>query len=414
MAESTYQDIIEGNFKSAPAGAYLGNWHGNRRSPTRIERELVVDKRGQPRQAGADREGEFVAKFRGAAESSLYFLAKAVLGLDRLTNTLHKPVAEWLQRVPPYRKLLLMPRDHLKTSIVSRSLPIHLLIQPAQGNIYFPGKRGADTRILLATETAPLGEKQLRWIETRFEQGRRLRALWPDVCWENPKKQSPMWNAGGMMLPRSADLDYPEGSIEVIGVGGAVTGRHYDVMLKDDLVTLEAANSAIVMHAAIEWHKSSRALFDDIDRGLEFIIGTRWAVYDLYDDIQKNDPSVEVLVRSAIEDGIPIFPEMFSLASLQQLRKELGVLFPLLYLNTAVDASISDFHVPDIRHYEVRDAEIHFDEDERDLLLAEWAGQTTAPAEHAAAVPHSGLRLSSSTHDIIFGRGEYFTRLKRA
>jgi len=49
------------------------------------------------------------------------------------------------------------------------------------------------------------------------------------------------------------------------------------------------------MLAAIEWHKASRALLDEYEKesglvSLEWIIGTRWAVFDLYSYIMDNDP----------------------------------------------------------------------------------------------------------------------------
>ena len=76
--------------------------------------ELHIDpKTGEVRQAGADRAGPFVAQFRRDCEEDLFLFATAVLGLERLTRTLHYPVCQWLQAVPPFRKCYLLPRDHL-------------------------------------------------------------------------------------------------------------------------------------------------------------------------------------------------------------------------------------------------------------------------------------------------------------
>jgi len=74
--------------------------------------EVVVDRRtGQPRHAGADQsDGPWIMQFRRRAEQSLYVFAKGVLGLTRLTPTLHKPLCAGLTRIPPYRKLRLLPR----------------------------------------------------------------------------------------------------------------------------------------------------------------------------------------------------------------------------------------------------------------------------------------------------------------
>ena len=369
--------------------------------------EVTIDRRtGQARQAGADQsDGPWILQFRQRAEQSLYVFAKGVLGLTRLTPALHRPICQGLQRIPPYRKLRLLPRDHLKTSIVSRALPMHILIQPEASNCYLPGFEGASTRLLLAGETATNAEHQLRWIETQFESNARLRALWPHRCWDNPRKDSRKWNESEMLLPRT--MQFPESSIETIGVGGAVTGRHYNVLIKDDLISLDAANSAIVMAGAIEWHKASRALLDDPDRGLEFIIGTRWAVYDLYHEIMEHDPSVDVEVRSAIEEGAPIFPELFTLDGLDRLRRELGPLFPLLYLNSPVDAAISDFTMEDVREFTIVGNAIRFEEDERDVSLRERLNAPPVPVPMPSGIP-----LNRDTYDLLAARGEFVRRAR--
>lgn len=369
-------------------------------------RELVIDRAtGRVRQAGAaSAEGAFVLDFRRRAERSLYVFAKGVLGLTRLTRTLHRSVCAWLTRMPPYRKLLLLPRDHLKTSMAVRALPMHMLIQPAESNLYMPGRDGATIRVLLAAETATNAQAQLGWIKTRFESSEILRGLWPHRCWDHPLRESRKWSGDALLLPRPKDIDYPEASIETIGVGGAVTGRHYDVMVKDDLTTLEAANSPLVMEAAIEWHEASRALLDDHDRGIEVVIGTRWAVHDVYAHIIDTDPTVEVMRRAVVEDGVPIFPEMFSLDTIAELQKRLGTLFPLLYMNEASDPSLTDFDRTLVRLYRVEAGEVVFDEDDRDVRLTT---RLRAPAVTIAQDAVRGMRLGTEAWDILKRRAQY-------
>lgn len=370
-------------------------------------KELVIDRAtGQVRQAGADQSmGKYIQDFRRAAEQSLFVFAKGVLGLSRLTTSLHKPVCEFLMKTPPYRKMILLPRDHLKSSICSRALPIHILIQPKESNCYIPGKDGADTRILLSTKTATNAQHQLRWIEARLETCDILQALWPHRVWENARKQSRKWSEAEMMIPRKED--FPEASIETIGVGGKVVGRHYDVMIKDDLIDIEDANSEVVMNTAIEWHKASRALMDDPDKSLEFILGTRWAVYDLYQDIIDLDPTVEVVVRAAIEDGRTIFPEMFSMDTLNRLHREMGPRFFLLYMNSAHNPELTDFDMDAIRLFEFQGPLIRFSQDERDGILAE----AMARADKGIRVvpePIPGVtRLNRESYDMMKARNEY-------
>ncbi len=239
-------------------------------------KEAVVSENGQIRQAGADGEGEFLKALRGACERRLYVFSRCVMGRNYLTRELHMPFCDDLQTCPPFRKLRLMPRDHAKTSVVSHCLPPHIIIQPAETNVYFPGLDGSECRIMLAGEIEKRAKNNLRVVASAFEGNRLLRALWPGVCWEKPKTQAPQWNDGAIIMPRKSE--YPDPTIFAVGVGGAVTGARPNVQIKDDLVSVEAANSDVAMQAAIDWHTASRALLDEYEHdtglvSLEFMIG---------------------------------------------------------------------------------------------------------------------------------------------
>ncbi len=378
-----------------------------------LQKEVVLDEPSKrPRQAGTtDIENtKYVDELRKRAEASLFVFTKGILNLSRLSLNLHLGVCRWLQKTPPYRKLMLLPRDHLKSSIAGRGLPIHLLIQPESNNVYIPGKEGASTRILLAYETATNAEHQLRWIEGQFESNQLLRHLWPDIMYDNFRRDSSKWSAKEMTIKRKTD--YPESSIETIGVDGAVTGRHYDAMVKDDLTTLQAANSEVVMQDAIEWHKATRALFDDPDKGLEFMLGTKWAVHDLYSSIEADDPTVSIVKRSIVEpdeDGVmkTIFPEMFSLATVERLKKEFGVLFPLLYMNSVVDPALVDFDENDLRLYRLVEDTLIFEEDGRDAKLAESMESKPPGITQAQREMLRGDRMTPEVYDFMTERERY-------
>jgi len=385
------------------------------------QKEIVIDSRtGLPRQAGATMpEGKFIQKFKKKAEESLFVFSKGVMGRDYLTKNFHLPVANFLQKTPPFRKMLLMARDHAKTSIVSHCLPLHILVQPKENNIYFPGLSGKENRILLAGESSTRAESNLRVIASALESNAVFRSLWPDCTWEKPRRQAKKWSNQQLIIPR--EIDYPDPSIYAVGVGGAITGSRPTVIIKDDLISLEAANSEVVMRAAIDWHKASRALMDEYakDTGiesLEFIIGTRWSVFDLYsyiiegDDEIGPDLSVEVMIRRIIEDGKPAWPERFDEKRIDQLRREFGSMFYLLYMNEASDPSLVDFDISLIRRFSVSEDQIIFEADDRDIILSEAAKIKTFEAPRA---PYGSNLNTPDVQNMLFGkgRGEYL-RLK--
>lgn len=386
--------------------------------------EITVDaKTGLPRQAGAELpEGKYITEFRRRAEQNLYVFTKGILLRSYLSPTLHTSIALWAAQRNLYRKLLLIPRRHAKTSMISHGLPCHMLIQPKDGNIYLPGRAGVDTRILLAGETEKRASNNLSVIQAAFEGNRLLRSLWPHCCWDNPRKQADRWNKNEMVAPRN--IDYPDATIQAMGVGGAITGARHDVHIKDDLVSFEAANSQVVMETAIAWHLASRALLDN-DYSLEFIIGTRWAVADLYefiinggvvnDEKFDKDHTVDVQVRSIVEDGKVIYPEAFSIQrepgkiAVVDLMKEHGTMFPLLYMNSAADPSLVDFDMTDVRDFHFAEGELAFTETETDAVLREKFQRTPSvpmPPEHG----YRGIPLNKDTHDLIFARQGMMTQ----
>ncbi len=326
---------------------------------------------------------EFWLSFQGLAERSLYIFAKLVLGMNALTTHLHKPVCDWLQDVSiSRRKLLMLPVVHLKTTIGSHCFPIHVLIQPARTNKYFPGREGADMRILLNGKSANKARENLAVIKQHFESNRLLRALWPNVCWPDPAQEAPVWKDDAITVKRKKIV--PEPSVTAIGVGTKLHGRHYDIIVADDIATMEAAQSEIVMERARMHRKGLLSRLNDPNESLELGIGTHWTANDIYVEWRK-DPAVEVIVRSAIENGVPIWPERHSLDSLLALQKKesMGsVLFSANYMNNPLNSAFSALDWGEIRMFHVERGYLIFD---------------TAPADqsfaNALAIPaHEQIR----------------------
>ena len=362
-----------------------GNPASDRLSPEWVRRaELVIERRsGRVRQAGAvQNEGKFIQLFRQKCEESLYVFLEGVLNFWFLEPTLHKPVCDWLTTLPPYRKMLLMPRNHCKTTIVAQGLPLHAMIQPTASNIYYPKQPGTALRLVLTGETEEMATRNLRVIKAVLENNVLLRALWPHICWQNARREAPKWSDDTLTIPR--DTNFPEPTVRAIGVGGAITGLHPNMLIKDDLTTQKAANEPPTMAKAIDWHSDSRALFANPDTDLEFITGTRWANFDLPGYIQMSDPTVATNTRwrRIVEDGQVTFPSKYGYTgAVEQLQKEHGIKFNLLFMNEATGDGLTDFVLSDLRDYELRGGAVHFTENENDLVLE------TAVNAPAADVP---------------------------
>lgn len=344
--------------------------------------ELVIEKKsGRVRQAGAsDAEGEFVRKFKRRCEHSLYAFSDGVLNYHFLQPELHKPVCDWLTTFPPYRKMLLMPRNHGKSTLVGRSLPLHALIQHKDSNPYFPGQPGTNLRLVMAGEIESRVIDHIRIIKGALENNALLRALWPNVVWDNPNRQAGKWSDTELLVPR--ETNFPEPTIRGVGAGSAITGAHPNMIIKDDITTERAANEAPTMQRMIDWHDNTRALFANPDTDLEFITATYWAAYDLPNYIEKNDPTVEVNTqwRQLVHDGKVIFPKKYGFpGAVEQLMKESGVRFNFMYMNTVAGKDITDFMSSDLRDYALRGDSLYFTSDERDDSLQEVKDQPRGP-----------------------------------
>ena len=421
LQEGEGRTALETDVFSTPSPSPTGRYAREDKRPEKEEeefREVVIDGNGMPRMAGSDsQEGRFIQELREKAEKSLFLFCKAVLGYTFLTSHFHREVCEFVQKTPPFRKLIMLPREHAKTLIVSNSYPLHILIQGAERNIYFPGLDGSECRILLCGETETMAKKNLRVLAETHAGNRLFRSLWREKVWEKPKSQAKEWSSTALIWPRKNE--WPDPTLRAVGVGGAITGARPNVLVKDDLVSFEAANSDVVMDRAIEWHIASRALLDtyEVESGLqslETIVGTRWAVFDLYSYIIDRDPSVEVInekFHRIIRDGRILWPEKNTHQRVRQLKREHGANFYLLYLNSAADPELTDFDLNQVRDFRIKNGIIEFKEDERDERLK---GRYENREEHRK---RGGLREKERRGEkvdwgSIFGRDEYF-RLKR-
>ncbi len=126
-----------------------------------------------------------------------------------------------------------------------------------------------------------------------------------------------------------------ECTIEAVGIGGSLLGKHFDLIIYDDLVTAENAATADQRSKLSDWYRYSLSLLEP--GGEAVVVGTRYHYNDLYGQLAKGD-QYRLLVRRALEDGKPIFPSRFPRERLAKLRAEQGsYIFSCQYLNEPVD-----------------------------------------------------------------------------
>ena len=277
--------------------------------------------------------------YRRKIDSSLYFFNKAVLGYPDLTPSLHQPLCQFLvDTIPKRGRGILMPRKFFKSTNV-------------KGYVLWRLRNDTNLRILFVGENDKVGSKNLKDIQWNIQNNRLLQALYPHLIPRDYAQTK--WTETEILLPRSKTFDEP--TITSIGIGAKHTGFHYDLIVYDDPIGLEAAGSPADMQKAIDWFQAAPGLLNSPDSE-ELIVGTRWkeGVGDLYGYVMENLPFRETTAggvegflwysRSAIEDGRSIFPEKYPLHELEKIRKRTGpYLWAANYMNDPTISGNVDF-----------------------------------------------------------------------
>lgn len=371
-------------------------------------KEELIPEGNKVRQAGAAfSDGAWIKSLRVRAEKHLYVFAKSILGYD-FFREFHKELCAALQERhdDPWRTLCLAPRDSGKSTIVGRATPLHVVIQPKEKNHWFAGQHGLDQRIMLVGETEGLSMRHLGVLQEHADGNQLLRAMWPHCFWEKPPKRD--WNQKALIFPypyNGGVRPWPDPTIWASGVGGATVGTHPSMKLNDDIFTFAAANSPVVAQATIDWQIASRALINH-PGCIELNIGTRWHVQDVHQYMIDNEPNLAITQRSVIENGRIIWPENYDPTGdgekLKRLRREFGIMFPLLYMNSAADPELTDFSLEDLRFYTIKNGMLEFSEDARDLELLRIA-ESRGPIPNDNAF--RGMPFNGETYDVMRKHG---------
>jgi predicted phage terminase large subunit-like protein len=267
--------------------------------------------------------------------NDLMFLAKGVLGYKDITESAHGALCIYVDTNSSQFKLMLMPRDHLKTTLVTIT-----------GNIQ-RALRNPNERILIANESATNAERMLRGIRQHCESNKVFRALYSDVIPKDTRRVR--WNDSELDFARSEI--YPEPTFDTIGMTGAFTSRHYSHICIDDPISEEAIKSEKVMEDTINRLSSVLPLLTDPSKDTIWIVGTRWALHDVYSWFEeKLGDRLARFVRAAIEDNQPIWPERFSLETLALKRSMMGEYkFSCLMMNNPRNEELQVLNVQDLR-----------------------------------------------------------------
>jgi len=166
---------------------------------------------------------------REVVVNDLYFLAKYILGHWWICWDPHKPFCEEIEK-DINQTLYLLPRGHCKTQIYNTSDTIRQYL------------KNPTEPIGIFCDQAKRAKWKLRPIRSQFQRNETLKWLFPEILFDNPKRQSEKWTDEELNL--KAHDGGQEPSIGAYGLDAMPTGLHFPRIKGDDLVTPDTVTTA--------------------------------------------------------------------------------------------------------------------------------------------------------------------------
>lgn len=240
---------------------------------------------------------------RELAKTDLFFLLWFICGRKDLEHPWLLDRCHEVQRSPDGH-LDLWAREHYKSTIITFGKTIQDII--CNPNI----------TVGIFSHTRPIAKGFMRQIKRELEANPLLKMLFPDILWENPRKDALKWSEDDGLIVRRTQ-NPKEATVEAWGlVDGQPTSKHFTHRIYDDVVTLESVTTPDMIRKTTDaWAMSTNL---GANGGLARFIGTRYHFNDTYREIiARGTPSrIYAATIDGTPDGEPV------LLTREQLRKK--------------------------------------------------------------------------------------------
>lgn len=289
-----------------------------------------------------------IDEVKDACKNSLHFLCTEILGY-RDWDLVHDDMEKFINR-KSIRKLMLIPRGHLKTAMITKGFTIQSIL------------RNPDVRILIANQVWDKSREMLYEIKQMLTDKSDLPKIFGSFVSER-------WREDDIVVrQRTRALAAP--TVGTSGVEAELTSSHYDIIILDDLQGEKNFQTPEQREKVKRYYRSMIDLIEP--GGLIVVIGTRWHLDDVYQYIIDNESEYyDVTVRQVIEDGKIIFPKKFQkqfdpvtkgwqsvdfhcLDYINYLKKRPSEEFSSQYMNQPLDSENQVFKKEYFKYYDQR------------------------------------------------------------
>jgi len=309
---------------------------------------------------------------------SLWFYLRFICGssgpYDKLNGDLHVDMCNYRQRLlrPGVKGAMFVPRSSLKTTIASHGANSWELI------------RNPDLTIGCTSQVYDRAESFVKQTISNFEENELHAWLYPEYRKVN--------RTGDELILSNRTKRRVEPSLKAITAGGATAGIHVDLFDCDDIVGEDMLNSdrssGADMYKMSNWlHSNMRTLVVSWSRSRVVVVGTRYSLDDPYEPIMLHSKrqygcwdSVdyppddagdwETYFRPAIQGTESIYPEAYSVESLEQMGRVNPWLKATQYDNNPLAAGVADF-----AEYSPGECTLEYDESRKDFTIIFDDGQ---------------------------------------
>jgi phage terminase large subunit-like protein len=263
---------------------------------------------------------EQVKLHRYQIRTDLYYLLRYVMGRADVEHPWMLARIREIQNEPD-GYLDLWARDHRKSTIITYALTIQDILA-SHGEDPLPKWNGMEPTFGIFSHTGSIASEFLRQIKQELQTNTVLIGLFPDVLYANAEREADRWSVqSGLTVRRKSNPK--EATVEGWGlVDGQPTGKHFNVLIYDDVVTRESIGTPEQIKKTTEAWELSQNLGDRNPRVRG--IGTRYHFADTWRAIMDRGalkPRLHPATIDGTQSGEPVY---LTRAEIDNKRRNMG------------------------------------------------------------------------------------------
>lgn len=283
---------------------------------------------------------------RHFARTDLFYLLTEICGRKDIDREWLKARCYEVQKDPD-GYIDLWAREHYKSTIITFGKTIQDILA-SHGDDPLHDK---ELTFGIFSHTRPSAKAFLKQIKREFEGNEKLKGLFPDILYANPAKEAAKWSEDeGIIVRRKTNPK--EATVEAWGVvDGQPIGKHFDVLIYDDIVTAESVNTPEMITKTTDMLALSYSL--GAEGGKRRFIGTRYHFADTYREVMKRGtakPRIYAITEDGTVDGEPV---LLTRERVAEKRRDSGpYIFSCQYLQNPVGDSSQGFNREWIKYHD--------------------------------------------------------------